>query len=100
MDAEKEHRRQRRQEIKIQKALTQPPRLGKLKYEKATVQVSKSPCCSIRMLYWKMHMQSNTPGFQARCFWVVSSVACAGATVFRGHGQFKEAQSSSHAGKR
>ncbi|CAL5221260.1 g3419 [Coccomyxa viridis] len=39
MDAEKEHRRQRRQAIKAQKALTQPPRLGKLKYEKAPVQV-------------------------------------------------------------
>ncbi len=41
MDAEKEHRRQRRQAIKAQKALTQPPRLGKLKYEKAPVQVSR-----------------------------------------------------------
>ena len=50
MDAEKEHRRQRRQAIKTQKALTEPPRLGKLKYEKAPVQVSRNPCSSTRDL--------------------------------------------------
>ncbi|CAK0781566.1 hypothetical protein CVIRNUC_005407 [Coccomyxa viridis] len=39
MEAEKTHRRQRRDAIKAEKALTEPPRLGKLKYEKAPVQV-------------------------------------------------------------
>ena len=41
MEAEKEHRKQRREAIKAQKALTQPPRLGKLKYQKTPVQVSR-----------------------------------------------------------
>lgn len=44
MEAEKEHRRQRREAIKSQKVLTEPPRLGKLKYEKAPVQVGRHPC--------------------------------------------------------
>jgi hypothetical protein len=44
MEAEKEHRRQRRKAIKSQKGLTEPPRLGKVKYEKAPVQVGGRPC--------------------------------------------------------
>ena len=100
MDAEKEHRRQRREAIKTQKALTQPPRLGKLKYEKAPVQVSRNHLQQHQEnVCWPCRCKATMQDFECGVLGQKGVMACAGLIVFRGHRQFEETQGSSHAGK-